>query len=312
MAGNVRDSHSDKGYHVIRMPATDTTTPESQVPFQLEDSRVDCTRLSDSTHILEEIKTLQAHLSAVRSVYGLEVGIEQTTCIAEAEHTLLGAYNYRINSEKEVVRVYNFLRMHDGNLKATIRQYMHYSLDHLASLPMRPELSLQIFGLLATKTSVRLDEHLLFLSVKLWKQNIPIHKFPNSVLRHVPQSKTRSHLFNFDYHYHSRWNRREFDDRTCQFLHETERITTNELLVSRIIAQRLPQELSDDVLSCLLECAYLPRLEDMKGIWAPWPRVTEEKSYRYGGDIRIQKVGELDCTIRWSAHKRKFVARQME
>lgn len=178
-------------------------------------------------------------------------------------------------------------------------------MDHLASLPLRPELSLHLLARLAWSMldiPVRLDETLLALSIVLVQKQMPIHKFPAAMLKLLHRPKNVPHVYVDPVSNGSVW--RPGPSRCKQFLFEVERIMAIELVV-RAAAHRLPTELVEMIVF-FANPHKLPLFRNLKDVWVPWPRVLRESSYSQYGTKFWQKPGDLDCTVRWSATTRRF------
>jgi hypothetical protein len=176
--------------------------------------------------------------------------------------------------------------------------------------PLPAEITIDLFCRLAARSprigkheeidlTAGLDESLLSLSLRLWNDRVPIHKFPPSLLAFLPHPRSRQHSAHRRSLELSRIEKPK-RNRCLQFLYEAERVSALESVMYLALSPRLPPELVEYISGFCLSSLDLPRSLDFSKVWIPWPRHQMTTS----GDAR---TGRIRRELMWSRVERRFV-----
>ena len=151
----------------------------------------------------------------------------------------------------------------------------------------------------------RLDEALLALSLRMWKDE----SLWNSM---IPAMKDMAHLFAPQmYGSLSKQPQSSVEcGRSVQFWSEAERARTLRMLANRVSGSALPAELMEQIFEYLLDVNHLPHPKDFPKIWVPWPakRTCPYKSDRhYWCPVHgAVNTCPADVYVSWDWKRRRF------
>lgn len=132
------------------------------------------------------------------------------------------------------------------------------------------EVLLTLLPLNVTCTGRNLDEALLAVAVRLWcKGDADALESVRNMLEMTPTSLGYAPTQVDSSRVSWPWSRCPL--RFLQFLAEAERIKTSEMIVASVATSRLPVELTEMVLTFLLEAKNLPGPGDIASVWIPRP-----------------------------------------